>query len=72
MVEVGHTGCDAQAWISALEGAGLRSGAWSRRSLRLVTHRHIGDAEVDQALTIIRSVSATLARSDGKILEKAV
>jgi threonine aldolase len=72
MIGVGHTGSDAKAWISALESAGLRSGVWSRKSLRLVTHRHIGDAEVDQALAIIRSVSATLVRPDGKILEKAV
>jgi threonine aldolase len=72
MVDVSHTGADAKTWISALEGAGLRSGAWSRTSLRLVTHRHIDDAAVDAALAIFRSVSATFARSDRKILERAV
>src|SRR5205085_11659716 len=48
MVEVGHTSADAKAWLSALETAGLKCGAWSSHSLRLVTHRHIDDAAVDQ------------------------
>jgi threonine aldolase len=71
MVEVGHTGADAKAWLSALEKAGLWCGAWSGKSLRLVTHRHIDDATVDQALAIIRSVAAVLVRP-AKVLEKAV
>ena len=71
MVEVAHTGADAKAWLSALEKAGLRCGAWSGKSLRLVTHRHIDDAAVDQALAIIRSVAVTLVRP-GKVLQKAV
>jgi threonine aldolase len=61
MVEIGHTGGDAKAWISALEGAGLAAGAWSRKSIRLVTHRHIDDAAVDRAIAIFRSVVPTLA-----------
>jgi threonine aldolase len=72
MVEIGHTGTDAKSWMAALEKAGLRCGAWSRKSIRLVTHRHIDDAAVDQALTIIGAVSATLARSDEKVLKRAV
>jgi threonine aldolase len=71
MVEIAHTGSDATAWLSALEKAGLRCGAWSGKSLRLVTHRHIDDAAVDQALAIIRSVAAVLVRP-AKVLEKAV
>ncbi len=57
MVEVGHTGSDATNWIAALEAKGLRAGAWSKRSLRLVTHRHIDDAGVEEAIGIFRSVS---------------
>jgi threonine aldolase len=72
MVEIGHTGADAKTWMAALEKAGLQCGAWNRRSVRLVTHRHIDDAAVDQALAIIRAVSAALVRSDGKVLERAV
>jgi threonine aldolase len=72
MVELGHSGADAKAWLAALDAAGLKCGAWSRKSLRFVTHRHIGEAEVDQALAIVRSVSATLARSERDLLRKAV
>jgi threonine aldolase len=71
MVEIAHTGADAKAWLSALEEAGLRCGAWSGQSLRLVTHRHIDDAAVDQALAIIRAVSSALVRP-AKVLERAV
>jgi threonine aldolase len=62
MVEVGHAGGDAKGWIAALETAGLRAGAWSRKSIRLVTHRHIDDAAVDRAIGIFRSVVPALAR----------
>jgi hypothetical protein len=54
--------------MAALRAAGLGAGAWSRTSIRLVTHRHIDDAAVDQALGILRGVAAKLA---GKVLEKA-
>jgi threonine aldolase len=58
MVDVGHSGADAPTWIAALQDRGLRAGAWSRTSLRLVTHRHIDDAAVEQALQIFKSVAA--------------
>ena len=68
MVEIGHSGADGQAWMAALRAAGLGAGAWSRTSIRLVTHRHIDDAAVEQAVGIVRSVAGKLA---GKVLEKA-
>jgi threonine aldolase len=72
MVEIGHSGTDAKTWIAALEAAGLRAGAWSRKSLRLVTHRQIDDAAVDQALAIIRRVSGEFVRPGEKILKRIV
>jgi threonine aldolase len=72
MVEIGHTGTDAMTWRATLEKAGVSSGAWSRKSIRLVTHRHIDDAAINKVLAIIGSVSSTLVRSDGQILERAV
>jgi threonine aldolase len=72
MIEVGHTGSDAKTWIAALEKAGLWSGAWSRTSLRLVTHRHIDDAAADQAIAIFRSVVAALDRPKTRPLQRAV
>jgi threonine aldolase len=65
MLEIGHSGADAATWISALEKHGLKAGAWSRKSLRLVTHRHIDDAAVEQAIATIRSVSTTIMHHDG-------
>ena len=62
MIEVGHTGNDAKGWIKALRDAGVDSGAWSRTSLRLVTHRHIDDAAVEETIAIFRSVAAALGR----------
>jgi threonine aldolase len=70
MLGIGHSGADATAWSSALEKQGLKTGAWSRNSLRLVTHRHIDDAAVEQAIATIRSVSTTMMHHDGKVLEK--
>lgn len=62
MLEIGHTGADAKTWIAALEKQGLRAGAWSRKSLRLVTQRHIDDAAVERTVAIIRTVSAAIAQ----------
>jgi threonine aldolase len=62
MLEIAHSGADAKTWIAALEQHGLKAGGWSRQSLRLVTHRHIDDAAVEQAVAAVRSVSAALRR----------
>src|SRR3954470_20041203 len=70
MIGVGHTGGDAKTWIAALQKAGLDSGAWSRNSLRLVTHRHIDDAAVDETIAIFRSVFNVLGRPS--LLKRAV
>ncbi|MGI8526302.1 MAG: GntG family PLP-dependent aldolase [Pseudolabrys sp.] len=56
MVEIGGTGKDAKTWISALAGGGVRAGTWSPTSLRLVTHRHIDDGAVEQAIAAFRDV----------------
>jgi threonine aldolase len=60
MMEVGHTGTAAPDWIAALNPKGLGAGAWSPRSLRFVTHRHIDDAAIEQAIGIVRTVAASL------------
>jgi threonine aldolase len=40
-------GGDAYAWEKELSARGILARATNRRSLRLVTHRHIGDADID-------------------------
>jgi threonine aldolase len=62
MLEIGHTGADAKTWIAMLEKHGVRAGAWSRKSLRLVTHRHIDDAAVGRAVAIVRTVSSAIVQ----------
>jgi threonine aldolase len=61
MVEVGHTRAGAAEWLTALGTKGLQAGQWTPTSLRLVTHRHITDADVDGALSAFRAVHAELA-----------
>src|SRR4051794_14623635 len=67
MLDIGHSGADATTWIAALEKHGLKAGAWSRNSLRLVTHRHIDDAAVEAIPAIVRAVSAELSRRSVKV-----
>jgi threonine aldolase len=58
MVEIAHLGTDAKTFMATLEKAGVSCGAWSRKSIRLVTHRHIDDAAVEEAIGIFRTVVA--------------
>jgi threonine aldolase len=58
MVDLAATGADAGKWVPALAARGVRAGTWTRTQLRLVTHRHIGDADVDGAVAAFRAVHA--------------
>jgi threonine aldolase len=55
MVDLAATGADAAAWVAALAGRGVRAGTWSGTQLRLVTHRHITDRDVDATVTAFRA-----------------
>jgi threonine aldolase len=57
MVQVGSTAMSADAWISALAGKGIKAATWSATSLRLVTHRHIDDAAVEQTVAAFRELA---------------
>lgn len=61
MVDLAATGADAGAWVPALAAQGLRAGTWTGTQLRLVTHRHIADGDVDGAVAAFRAVHAELA-----------
>jgi threonine aldolase len=56
MVEIGDTGRDASAWVAALLDKGIKTSVWNATSLRLVTHRHIDDAAVEQAIAAFREL----------------
>jgi threonine aldolase len=49
------SGRRAAEWLEGLKARGIFSGVWSRWRLRLVTHRHIGEAEVDAAIAAAAS-----------------
>lgn len=59
-VDVSRSGHDSAAWSEALEKAGVKARPWGRQRLRCVTHRHIGDADVERAVTAFRAVAAAL------------
>ena len=61
MVDLAGTGADAGKWVAALAAQRVRAGTWSRMQLRLVTHRQIGDADVEGALAAFRAVHAEVA-----------
>src|SRR5262249_43410349 len=60
MVDLAATGADAAVWGKALADHGLRARTRARTQLRLVTHRHIADADVDGAVAAFRAVHARL------------
>ena len=61
-IDTAASGMDAKAWVDALAARGIRAGAWTRTSLRLVTHRHIDDAAVEETLAGFRAVYSSRAR----------
>ncbi|ADP13397.1 L-allo-threonine aldolase [Achromobacter xylosoxidans A8] len=55
-VETAGTGMSNTEWVAALQAAGLLVRPWGRTRLRCVTHRHIGDADIDAAVRAFETV----------------
>lgn len=55
-VDVSFTQRDATDWSAALAKQGIAVSPADPRSLRFVTHRHVGNAEIDQALAAFAAV----------------
>ena len=49
-IDTRSTGVTAAEWVKRLERRGLRVGAWDTWQIRAVTHRHVDDAAVTQAV----------------------
>ena len=58
-VETADTGMTNAHWVTALEAAGLLTRPWGRTRLRCVTHRHIGDEDIDRAIEAFKKVLAS-------------
>lgn len=55
-VETAGTGMSNAEWVAALLAAGLLVRPWGRTRLRCVTHRHIGDEDIDAAVSAFETV----------------
>jgi threonine aldolase len=55
-VDFARSGRRAEEWVKALNERGIRSGAWSPSQIRLVTHRHVTDADVDRVVGVMREL----------------
>lgn len=61
-VDVASTGADSAAWLAALEATGVLARPRGKSRMRLVTHRHIEDADIERAIAAFGSVAAKLCR----------
>jgi threonine aldolase len=57
MLDVAATRHDAATWESRLAAAGVRVGSSGRAQIRLVTHRHIDMAAVEQAIGVFAELA---------------
>jgi threonine aldolase len=57
-VDISHTGFDSATWTRHLENAGLLVRPWGAKRLRCVTHRHIGDDDIERAAQCFGTVLA--------------
>lgn len=55
-VDIAGSGRSAQQWVKDLAAEGVATSDYGRSQLRFVTHRHIGAAEVEQAVAAVRRV----------------
>ncbi len=61
-LHVGDSGHSAAEWSAALLSLGIRVSPADSRSLRFVTHRHVGPAEIDRAIAACREVWQDMTR----------
>jgi len=65
---VGDSGHNAAEWSAALLALGIWVSPADNRSLRFVTHRHVGTAEVDRAIAACREVWQGMKRGKKAIV----
>jgi threonine aldolase len=62
-VDVSATGRSSVEWAEALSNHGLLVRPWGKQRLRCVTHRHIGDADIEYAAQAFSSAALSLGSS---------
>ena len=61
-VDVQSSGCAAADWSGKLRTRGILVSPCDTHALRFVTHRHVGEAEVDQAVEAFRTLWSNTVR----------
>jgi threonine aldolase len=60
-IDLSQDGVDSTRWASELERAGVLVRPWGRYRLRCVTHRHIGDKDIERGIDAIRAVAKNIS-----------
>jgi len=55
-LDFAKSGRRADAWVDALKAKGVLAGVWSPWQIRMVTHRHITDADVDRVVVTVKEL----------------
>lgn len=55
-LDFAKSGRRADAWVEALKSKGVLAGVWSPWQIRMVTHRHIADADIDRAIAAVKEL----------------
>lgn len=55
-LDLAKSGRRAEHFVAGLRESGVLAGAWSPGQIRMVTHRHIGDGEVERAVAAFREL----------------
>ncbi len=55
-LDVAKSGRRADLWVDALKGKGVLAGVWSPWQIRMVTHRHITDADIDRVIGVVKEL----------------
>jgi threonine aldolase len=55
-LDFAKSGRRADAWADALKAKGVLAGVWSPWQIRMVTHRHITDADVDRVVATVKEL----------------
>jgi len=55
-LDVAKSGRRSDLWVDALKGKGVLAGVWSPWQIRMVTHRHITDTDIDRVIAAVKEL----------------
>jgi threonine aldolase len=60
-IDLSQAGVDSTRWASELERHGILVRPWGRYRLRCVTHRHIGEEDIERTIDAVRAVAQNVS-----------